>query len=93
MTSDDWNNPDLRLVCVEMRTASGTPRYSALETAIFAVFNAGSAVEVNAPEDPEGMHWKLEIDTAHPEADPKPVSGGKITVPEASVIVLVQEKD
>ena len=93
MTSDDWNNPDLRLVCVEMRTASGTPRYSALETAIFAVFNAGSAVEVNAPEDPEGMHWRLEIDTAHPEAEPKPVSGGKITVPEASVIVLVQEKD
>ncbi|MCK5747559.1 MAG: glycogen debranching enzyme GlgX, partial [Oricola sp.] len=93
MTSEDWNNPDLRLVCVEMRTASGTPRYSALETAIFAVFNAGSAVEVNSPEDPEGMHWKLEIDTAHPEADPKPVSGGKITVSEASVIVLVQEKD
>jgi len=93
MTSDDWHNPDLRLVCVEMRTASGTPPYAALETAIFAVFNAGSAVEVKAPDDPEGLHWKLEIDTAHPEADPKPVSGGKIRVSEASVVVLVQEKD
>jgi isoamylase len=52
MAGADWENPELQLVCVEMRTASGTPRYAALEYAIFAVFNAGAAVDVVVPEPP-----------------------------------------
>ena len=46
MGRDDWLDPDLRTVCVEMRTASGTPHYAALEYAVFVVFNAGPALDV-----------------------------------------------
>ncbi|WP_193178030.1 glycogen debranching protein GlgX [Oricola nitratireducens] len=92
MASSDWEDPQLRLVCVEMRTASGTPRYAALEYAIFAVFNAGPATEVIVPQEPPGQIWCLQIDTAHPDTEAKPVHGGKITVTEESVVVLVLEK-
>ena len=92
MTSEDWDDPDLRLVCAELRTASGTPPYAALEAAVFAVFNAGPDVEVAVPDDPAGQTWSLQIDTAHPETEPKTVHGGKVSVSAASVVVLVLEK-
>jgi glycogen operon protein len=75
-----------------MRTASGTPRYAALEYAIFAVFNAGPATEVVVPQEPPGQIWCLQIDTAHPDTGAKPVHGGTIAVTEESVVVLVLEK-
>ena len=92
MTSSDWEDPDLKLVCVEMRSASGTPAYAALEYAIFAVFNAGPAVEVVVPDAPPGEVWSLQIDTSHPDADPRAVHGGNISAAEESVAVLVLEK-
>ena len=92
MTSADWENPALKIVCVELRTASGTPPYAALENAIFAVFNAGDGVEVVIPDEPPGQVWSLQIDTAHPEIEPKPVHGGKVAVAAESVAVLVLEK-
>jgi glycogen operon protein len=91
MTSDDWNNPDLQLVGVEMRTASGTPPYAALEYAVFAVFNAGEDTVFELPEAPDGMVWSRHIDSAAPERDPSRVTEPGIAVPAQSVVVLVLE--
>jgi len=92
MTGSDWEEPELQLVCVEMRTASGTPRYAALEYAIFAVFNAGAAIDVVVPESPAGEIWSLQIDTAHPDMEPRAVHGGKVSISAESVAVMVLEK-
>jgi isoamylase len=92
MTSADWEDPELRLICVEMRTASGTPRYAALEYALFAAFNAGPEVEVIIPDQPEGEVWSLQIDTARPEMDAKTIHGGRLKIAAESVAVLVLEK-
>jgi len=92
MTGSDWENPELQLVCVEMRTASGTPRYAALEYAIFVVFNAGDEVDVVVPESPPGEVWSLQIDTAHPDMEARVVHGGKVAVAADCVAVMVLEK-
>ncbi|WP_372835674.1 glycogen debranching protein GlgX, partial [Puniceibacterium confluentis] len=52
MQQDDWNSADLRFLAVEMRTASGTPKYAVREEAILLAFNAGEAVDMTLPEAP-----------------------------------------
>ncbi|OSP53752.1 glycogen debranching protein GlgX [Pseudoruegeria sp. SK021] len=89
MTSADWEDPNLSLICVEMRTASGTPAYAALETAIFAVFNAGGPIEITLPVAPEDQIWSLQIDTADPDRDVAPVTAKTLNVAENAVVVLV----
>jgi isoamylase len=89
MTGADWGNPDLRVLAVEMRTASGTPAYAALETAIFAVFNTGAAVTVTLPDLAPGLTWVRQIDTSAPDADPRDEQG-RIRVAANSVVALVQ---
>lgn len=90
MRRSDWENPELRLIAVELRTASGTPPYATLEYAIFAVLNAGEAVEVSVPEAPEGQRWSLHVDTSRPDLAPVPVSGS-LAMPARAVVVLVLE--
>lgn len=92
MCRSDWEDPDLRLLAVEIRTASGTPRYAALEYAIFAVFNAGGAVEVTVPDAPEGQHWALHLDSSRPELVPEPVEGS-FGMPAEAVAVFVLEEE
>lgn len=90
MTDADWNNPNLRHVALEMRTASGTPEYEALDEAIFVVMNVGAGLNVTLPEAPEGRQWVRQIDTARPYAAPKPAR--RMTRVRAnSVVALVQE--
>ncbi|MBK1636769.1 glycogen debranching protein GlgX [Rhodovulum adriaticum] len=90
MRRADWDDPDLRVIAVEMRTASGTPEYADLEYAIFAVFNAGEAVTVTVPEAPEGQGWSLHLDSSRPDLAPQPV-GGALDMPAEAVAVLVLE--
>jgi isoamylase len=92
MTEGDWRDPDLRVMAVEMRTASGTPEYAALEYALFAVFNTGDAVTVTVPDPPKGVHWVQQIDTARPALADKTVRG-RVKVAANSIVVLVQEDD
>lgn len=91
MSDANWEDPSLSLVCVEMRTASGTPPYAALETAIFAVFNAGDPVEITVPETPDGQNWMLEIDTSRPDLSHEPVKGGVLSMAANTVAVLFQK--
>ena len=93
MEAANWHDPDLRLVCVELRTASGTPHYAALEYAVFIVFNAGPGAEVVVPDPPPGQVWSEQIDTAFPDAPVGRVKGSRISVAENSVAVLVLEPE
>lgn len=91
MTTQDWIDPSRRLVAVEMRTASGTPSYAALEYAIFMVFNAGPAATVAIPEPPPGRAWCRQIDTAHPDSAAQRVAWTEIGVEAEALVVLVLE--
>ncbi|TCP60381.1 glycogen operon protein [Rhodovulum bhavnagarense] len=90
MRRADWEDPELRLLAVEMRTASGTPEYATLEYAIFAVFNAGEAVAVSVPEAPGNQRWSLRLDTSRPGLGTAPVTG-ILDMPAEAVVVLVLE--
>ncbi|MBM9596392.1 glycogen debranching protein GlgX [Roseitranquillus sediminis] len=92
MTRKDWEDPELQIVCAEIRTAGGSPSYAALADAVFAVFNAGAEVEVTLPEPTEGRHWTWCIDTAEPEREEASVSGS-VTVAGQSVAVFVKSAD
>ncbi|NNK67636.1 MAG: glycogen debranching protein GlgX [Rhodobacteraceae bacterium] len=89
MHSDDWLDPELRLVCVELRTASGTPHYAALEIAVFVVFNAGPAIDVVLPAPPDGFVWTEQIDTSTPDSPPARVTAPTLAIAADSVAVLV----
>jgi glycogen operon protein len=92
METRDWQDPELRLVCAEMRTAHDTPPYAATETAIFAAFNAAAEpAEVTLPEPTTGTAWSCAIDSAVPEAPPCPVAARTVEVAGQSVAVFVME--
>lgn len=89
MRQADWHAPGLKLVCAEMRTASGTPVYDTLEYAVFVIYNAGEAVAVRLPDPPGGQTWVRQIDTATP-LDPAAVeAGAEVAVAAQSVVALV----
>lgn len=89
MEGADWQDPALATVCVEMRSASGTPSYAASDTVIFAVFNAGGPCCVTLPALAEGTHWICEIDSNRPDAGPAPVEGSDFDVAEQAVLAFV----
>ncbi|MEL6644349.1 MAG: glycogen debranching protein GlgX [Pseudomonadota bacterium] len=89
MQREDWNDPELSRVCVELRTASGTPHYAAEEIAVFVVFNAGDPVDVTIPVPPDGRIWTQQIDTAMPDSPPQRMRGQTLAVAADSVAVLV----
>ncbi|MGR3593294.1 glycogen operon protein [Limimaricola soesokkakensis] len=90
MTEADWEDPERRLLAFELRTASGTPDYAALEYALFAVINNGGPCSVTLPAPPEGHVWVRHIDSARPQADPRP-HGGRTRIRGRSVVVMVLE--
>ncbi|MDU8942751.1 glycogen debranching protein GlgX [Ovoidimarina sediminis] len=91
MGQEDWLDPDLRTICVEIRTASGTPHYAALEYAIFLVFNAGEALSCQLPEPPPGQRWSKHVDTAAPDAAPARAEAGPAPIAADSLAVFVLE--
>ncbi len=87
MSDSDWEDDELRCVAMELRMASGTPHYAETEMAIFAVFNAGQAVEMQVPTPPEGTHWAWRVDTESYDTRTDAV-GDTIRVAAESVAVL-----
>lgn len=63
LTNEDWTDPALRHLVVELRTAEGTPEYTSREGAILIVFNTGGAFEQTLPEAPNGYAWVRRFDT------------------------------
>jgi glycogen operon protein len=91
MAPADWQDPDLRHLLVELRTASATPAEATLEYAICLVFNAGDALRAALPPMPRGRHWSRRIDTAAPDAAPRAEPGPLVDVAAQSVVALVLE--
>ena len=91
MTEADWNNPALKLVAVEMRTASGTPTYASLEYAIFAVFNAGDDISVRLPDAPDGQRWCARIETGEAVFERRKLKTEMVTIAANSVSVFELE--
>jgi glycogen operon protein len=93
MRTTDWIDPSRRLVAVEMRTASGTPPYATLESAIFLVLNAGKPASVTLPEPPEGQVWTLRVDTARPDLRPERLHRAAVEVAAESLAAVVLEPE
>lgn len=74
MRDVDWQDPELSVLCVEIRTASGSPSYFEREDAIFAVFNAGPDSKIILPDPPDKKVWSLRVDTRRPDTDLPQVS-------------------
>ncbi|MBK5926291.1 glycogen debranching protein GlgX, partial [Rhodobaculum claviforme] len=91
MTPDDWEAEGLATVCVEMRTASGTPDWAVLEMALFMVFNAGEGLRVTLPRAPDGWCWSRALDTDLPTGVPAPElsDGGAAAIAARSVAAFV----
>lgn len=68
MSQDDWNDPNLDTLIAEMRMASGSPEYVKREGALLVVLNRGAAIEVAAPELPDGDAWVRRFDTSQDDA-------------------------
>ena len=91
MTDADWTDDSRRLLCVEKRTAAGTPRYAAQQSAILLIFNAGKAARVVLPDAPEGQRWVCRIDTTAEPADVEREETGTLDCPAEAVLALVLE--
>jgi len=93
MRTTDWIDPSRRLVAVEMRTASGTPPYATLESAVFMVLNAGKPTSVTLPVPPEAKVWSLHVDTARPDHRPERIRRTAVEIAGESLAVLVLEAE
>ncbi|MDB6177164.1 glycogen debranching protein GlgX [Paracoccus sp. Z330] len=87
MRSEDWSNPELRLLAAEMRMASGTPDYASLPGAVFVVFNAGPTTQVRLPETVKGGRWRRQLDTASDD-QPDRLARSRETIERDSVVVF-----
>jgi glycogen operon protein len=91
MTQADWDDGNSRVLCAELRMASGKPVYGEREDAIFLAFNASHEdVTVMLPEPPEGMRWSQQISTATAWFGRR-AAGETLDVPGPSVVVCVLE--
>lgn len=88
MTTDDWNDPHLRLLAAEMRMASGTPAYAALTGAVFVVFNNGHGAKVRLPDAVRGGHWRRRLDSTR-DSDPDEPAQAVEPIPAESVVAFV----
>ncbi|MEM1361771.1 MAG: glycogen debranching protein GlgX [Pseudomonadota bacterium] len=76
MTQEDWDDGELRVLCAELRMASGTPPYAQREDALFLAFNSGGLpVQVRLPDPPVGYGWIRRIDSFVPMIEPRRLLG------------------
>lgn len=86
LSSQDWHDAQSRCLCVELRGAAEGPRGLAAGEAMFAVFNAGDAIEVHLPEG----QWRLLIDTADPDRPEAPHFAAATCVAAQSVQLFIR---
>lgn len=90
-TNEQWNDPDWRTLCIEIRAASDSAIYETSKDGIFAIFNAGEQTDVVLPSCPDQRSWVQIIDTTNPDQGNAPVEGKSLTASASSVIVLSLE--
>ncbi len=86
--ASDWQNPDWKALCVEVRTSSGTPEYAASDDVLFLTFNAGDATDVQLPPAFLGKAWELVLNTARPDDGTVCVTGQTTRIDAHSVCVF-----
>ncbi len=65
MQEHDWHAATNKVLCAELRMASGTPDFAEREDALFLVFNAGDrGVMAHLPPAPKGLRWSHRLDSA-----------------------------
>ena len=89
--SAQWQDPNWRCLCVEIRIASNAPPYEVCDDEVFAVFNDGGATEVVLPQAPQGKKWVQIVDTARPALEEVEILHESVEVAAASVSVFVPE--
>jgi glycogen operon protein len=87
-TREEWENEATRSICVEIRTSSTTPYYSASDDVIFLVINKDSEIKVELPPRPDGKTWELVLDTSAPKDGPLCITGQSTQIKAASVCVF-----
>ncbi|SHF52859.1 glycogen operon protein [Litoreibacter ascidiaceicola] len=68
MRQSDWDDPNLDILVVEMRMASGSPEYVHREGALLVVLNRGDTVDITPPALPDGGAWVRRFDTSQDDA-------------------------
>jgi len=63
MSEEDWIDPSLHFLGVEMRIAQGTPQFLPHAGALYMVFNAGPRAMATLPEASEWQIWKRVFET------------------------------
>lgn len=92
MDHDAWMEAERDHLCMELRTAPGTPAWAASESAVFVVFHAGEGpLPVRLPPGTGAAGWVRVLDSAAPEAAPAPCPGPFVPVAGQSVTVFVME--
>ncbi|WP_299044312.1 glycogen debranching protein GlgX [uncultured Tateyamaria sp.] len=86
MSEEDWGNPELKFLGVEMRMARGTPAYEPRLGAIYILFNAGAKTGATLPETLPGHRWQRVIDTSGQPAEA--AKTGEVSVAPNSVVAL-----
>ncbi len=89
-TGEDWHDPAWKALCVEIRTSSATPDYAASDDVVFAVFNAGEAIDVHLPDCAPGLCWESILDTSDPEAGPTCLTTPTLTAPANCVLAFAR---
>jgi glycogen operon protein len=91
MRQEDWDDPDLGTLVAEMRMASGSPEYVQREGALLVVLNRGGAVEITAPDLPDGGSWVRRFDTS--QEDAIEVTGGTQVAADSVVVFSHETRD
>ncbi|PTX54959.1 glycogen operon protein [Litoreibacter ponti] len=91
MGVEDWQDDSRKMVCAEMRMASGTPNYGLETTAVYIALNAGEAVEVTLPKVSSGWAWSLGVDTARPGVEGETAT--RFTVAADSMVAFVLQPE
>ena len=86
--AEDWQDPNWKTLCVEVRTSSGTPDYAATDDVLFLTFNSGAAADVQLPPAFRGKAWELVLNTARPEDGAVCLTGQSTQVDAHSVCVF-----
>lgn len=89
MQDEDWHDPDIRILCAEMRIASGSPPYAEREEAIYCIFNAGPETVISLPPAPNDKTWSLSVDTNDPTTGSTLIGGAIHICPADCVLAFV----
>ncbi len=88
-TDSDWENPEWKVVCVEMRISSHCTEGSGPDDVAFLVLNKFESVDVVIPAPPQGFEWHCILDTSQPDMDGVKVESDLYHAPKNCLLLFV----